>query len=620
MLQHLAKQGLGLVELSLGVVLPPEHEGLLQTVVHWVERYITCSAGCSEQDWTLNGPVVDKEVAQDVRAAEDAPPEAASAEPRASPPAEAAASADSPRRPRSRCIPSDPGHARSRGSGAKGNSGSRPARAPGLPGPGRPGSSRLLARCGVMGVVRGVASCGRSAAGCPRRSRRSRRPPPAGPRGCATRRGRRRAPRPKRSTPRASAAPVWRVASLASDATVQIAQGEVGKRTMLAAPRRRGLPRAEAFRRHQGVRGGQEPRPRRRRRTPTCFAKDCESGKVVAFEYASSPVEVWQARDHDGMLEAKKVELPVEEKRVAVGVSVGDDLRASVVQAGLDDDVLKMLDDALEGHAELADLRPGARLRLVATEDRIEGVFARYAALDAVEYTPANPRRAQAPRLLVRQGARPARRGRTPTSAASTTQRASSPTTAGGGRRVPLARIASRFNPHRMHPSCTSSCPTTGSTSPRPRHAYLRDGRGHREDGGGRRAVREHGPDSARRRARRAPTATCRASRRASTRGSTSSSGSSSGTSARRGAPPVRTCTLRSSGGTCSSTRSPSSSTASASCPPRCATTSPRRAWSMDLALEAIPMPAPMPGRPRAGDGGRDAPEETVFDDSPGLE
>jgi murein DD-endopeptidase MepM/ murein hydrolase activator NlpD len=111
------------------------------------------------------------------------------------------------------------------------------------------------------------------------------------------------------------------------------------------------------------------------------------------------------------------------------------------------DEVLSMLDDALEGHGELADIRPGARLRLVATQERVDGAFARWTSLDAVEYVPAS---AGAPTVRVyllggdedrphdRRGWFDAR-GRQPYH--------------GGWRSpVPMARIASRFDPHRMHP------------------------------------------------------------------------------------------------------------------------------------------------------------------------
>ncbi|HWL84284.1 MAG TPA: M23 family metallopeptidase, partial [Polyangiaceae bacterium] len=98
---------------------------------------------------------------------------------------------------------------------------------------------------------------------------------------------------------------------------------------------------------------------------------------------------------------------------------------------------------ALDGHAELAEVRPGARLRVIATEERIDGVFTRYTDINAVEYFPAN-----APTSPVRvyhyMGDRRARgyydaSGKRPYR---------------GGWRSPLpgARISSRFNPRRKHP------------------------------------------------------------------------------------------------------------------------------------------------------------------------
>ncbi len=113
----------------------------------------------------------------------------------------------------------------------------------------------------------------------------------------------------------------------------------------------------------------------------------------------------------------------------------------------------RLLDDALDGHAELSDLRAGTRLRIVATEERIEGAFVGYAPIDAVEYTPAGK-----PAIRVYWYAK------------GTEQNSSSNDphhhARGGyydaqGRQpyhgawrspVPMARISSRFNPNRMHP------------------------------------------------------------------------------------------------------------------------------------------------------------------------
>jgi murein DD-endopeptidase MepM/ murein hydrolase activator NlpD len=181
---------------------------------------------------------------------------------------------------------------------------------------------------------------------------------------------------------------------------------------------------------------------------------------VVAYELVRSVADVWQAREvaqADGTfkLEPKKLRLQVERVRVAKAVVVGADLRASLTEAGLTpvDDVLSLLDDALEGHAELSDIRAGARVRLIATQERIDGAFVRWASLEAVEYFPATPNAAPVRVYLFgrddedddgvaghgkhhgyydAKGRQPYRGGwRSP---------------------VPLARIASRFNPRRMHP------------------------------------------------------------------------------------------------------------------------------------------------------------------------
>jgi murein DD-endopeptidase MepM/ murein hydrolase activator NlpD len=241
--------------------------------------------------------------------------------------------------------------------------------------------------------------------------------------------------------------PLWRVAMLAKDATYTYADGAVGHHTLTTVLTAAGLAKGEV---HRVVRAFSDLKnlDHCNPKDTYAFAKDRQSGKVVAFEYATSPVDVWQARDKDGELEANKLELRVDEKRVAVAVAVADDLRSSIVQAGLDDDLLKMLDDALDGHAELADLKAGVRLRIVATEERVDGQFSRYPSLDAVEYTPAG---ASATALRVYYFARgPSHeRGK---SGGFFDAKGQAPYQGGWRSPVPLARIASRFNPHRMHP------------------------------------------------------------------------------------------------------------------------------------------------------------------------
>ena len=262
--------------------------------------------------------------------------------------------------------------------------------------------------------------------------------------------------------------PVWRIAKLGADPAIEIVDGTIGKRALLAALLAAGISKNESFRiakSLEGVRSLDRTRPKDSFRV----AREKATGRVVAFELASSPFEVWQARaagegatgaPSDGVLAAKKLELFVERARLAVAVAVGDDLRESITKAGLDDDMLKMLDDALEGHAELTDLRPGARLRILATEERVEGEFARYAELDAVEYFPRSP---SAPPLRVYWYGKDARLGsaRKPTGGYYDAK-GRQPFHGGWRAPVPFARVSSRFNPNRMHPVLHVVMPHTG--------------------------------------------------------------------------------------------------------------------------------------------------------------
>lgn len=259
----------------------------------------------------------------------------------------------------------------------------------------------------------------------------------------------------------------FRVADLASDSTVEIKTDTVGHRAMITALLAAPLSRAQAQRivnAFEKVRSLGSTQPK----DSFSIAKTKAGGKVVAFEYQSSPIDVWQAVTTDadggidttagtGELEAKKLDIQLDKKRVGVGFVVGDDLRASLAKAGLDvstekngDSIVTMLDDALDGHAELADVRSGARLRIVATEERIDGNFVKYGEVDAVEYFAANPK------------VPPVRTYYSPASKGYFDAKGRQPTHGGWRMPIPLARISSRFNPHRMHPVLHTVMPHNG--------------------------------------------------------------------------------------------------------------------------------------------------------------
>jgi murein DD-endopeptidase MepM/ murein hydrolase activator NlpD len=255
--------------------------------------------------------------------------------------------------------------------------------------------------------------------------------------------------------------PVWRVSSLAKEPTVELVDGVMGKRPLLGALSAAGVAQPEALRlvhAFDGVRSFDDCG----QKDTFLLAREKATGKIVAFEYATSPFEVWQARANEASeLEARKLDLRLAKRHVAVAVTVGSDLRASVVGASLDDDLLPMLDDALDGHAELSDLHPGARLRILAVEDRVDGDFVRYESLDAVEYIPAlggveaKPLRvyyfAKEPTTTwLARSAKQHETSKTPSFYYDA--RGHQPMHGGWKSPVPFARIASRFNPKRMHP------------------------------------------------------------------------------------------------------------------------------------------------------------------------
>jgi hypothetical protein len=253
---------------------------------------------------------------------------------------------------------------------------------------------------------------------------------------------------------------VWRVAQLADDSGMTVVNVVINRRSLLAALTDAKVPRREAKRLAQSL-ADVHSTERFGPKDALTIALDSSTRRIVAFEFATSPADVWQAREQESdgesspRLEARKLPLEVERVRVGKAVLVGSDLRASFVEAGLApiDDVLALLDDALEGHAELSDIRPGSRLRVIATQERVDGSFVRWASLDAVEYFPATPN-APSVRVYMFGGGDDADE-----QAGSSSKRhgwydakGRQPYHGGWRSPVPLARITSRFNPHRMHP------------------------------------------------------------------------------------------------------------------------------------------------------------------------
>lgn len=256
--------------------------------------------------------------------------------------------------------------------------------------------------------------------------------------------------------------PAWRVSSLAGDG-VEIVEGAFGKAGFSAALAKAGLAKADVKRLAQAFDGVRRVEHALGPKETFVLARDKTKGSLLGFELVASPVDVWQVRadedkDPKEKLAAKKLVLFVEERPVAAALVVTTDLAKAVAAAGLHDDVVHLVDDALEGREDTAQVRPGARLRLVGHEETVEGAFAR-TRLEAVELVPKGgaalrvywyerdpdapgKRRAPAPGFYDAKAQQPFR----------------------GVFRSPLpqARITSRFNPKRLHPVLKVVMPHNG--------------------------------------------------------------------------------------------------------------------------------------------------------------
>ncbi len=251
--------------------------------------------------------------------------------------------------------------------------------------------------------------------------------------------------------PEKPVAHTFRVRDLASEPHVSIASGTIGKHVFLTALSAAGLSPKECRRVLAGFSGPNRLPGLNVDRLDAddafTFAKAAD-GHVVAFELApaapsdAATLDFFQEREEKPgeKLAAKHVSLPIDRRAVKVAVVVGDDLRSALAAAGLKEQAATLVDDALDGHVDLGDLRAGARLRVLATEERIEGAFVGYAQDGAVELT---PRAKPALRVYWFSGKHVRgwfdAQGRQPYHGAWRSP-------------VPGARISSRFDPHRMHP------------------------------------------------------------------------------------------------------------------------------------------------------------------------
>ena len=251
--------------------------------------------------------------------------------------------------------------------------------------------------------------------------------------------------------------PAWRVAALERDPGVEIVKGTRGAHSFASALAQAGITKAEIRRithATDDIRRIEHGVPK----DSFVVARDRMKGSVLAFEYIVSPSEIWQAggkpdgkgvgNGDDGLV-TRKLELFVEKKRTQTALVVTADLAKAISAAGLREEAIEEIDDALEGHGDAAVVKPGVRLRVIGNEEWVEGAFAHYR-VEAVEYVPKTGDRLRVYHYERDTSAEGSHRHMP--RAGFYDAKGQQPFRGTFRSPVPLARITSRFNPKRMHP------------------------------------------------------------------------------------------------------------------------------------------------------------------------
>lgn len=242
----------------------------------------------------------------------------------------------------------------------------------------------------------------------------------------------------------------WRISELEDDPDLRLVRGTMKRRSLLTALGEAGVPQAQIFRiikAFENVKNFDRPG----RLDAFTVALDRKDRKIRAFEYEASAAQIYQARENEeGLLRGAKLDLQLDERRVGASFRVGRDLAASCKEAGLEREILGLLGDALDNRLQLNGLDPKGSLRILAKEESAFGKLVRYTELEAIEYRPPEGSPIRVYRYMGKR-----ERGYF-------NSRGQAPYEGGWRSPVPFARISSRFNPRRRHPTLRVIRPHNG--------------------------------------------------------------------------------------------------------------------------------------------------------------
>ncbi len=239
----------------------------------------------------------------------------------------------------------------------------------------------------------------------------------------------------------------WRIG--AAEGGQRLIRGAVGNNAFLKAIQEAGIDKSQAYRVYGALKSHKDLDHCRPKDEFVALVNRADK-RVVAFEYVVSKEEIYQAREEDGKLVGKQLDLKVNKHRVQGSIlmtSAG--FGAAAQNAGLEAGIGEVINRALSGHTNVSQFRAGDRLRVVAQEVTVLGEFHRYAGIEALEYIPVEG----APVRVYYHAAKRQyydSKGRAPGE---------------GGWRSPVrgAPITSKFNPQRMHPILKKKMPHNGT-------------------------------------------------------------------------------------------------------------------------------------------------------------
>ena len=182
----------------------------------------------------------------------------------------------------------------------------------------------------------------------------------------------------------------WRVSDGKAESQSRWLEGKIEGDAFLKAMEKAGIPPRETYRVMTAMKGVRDF-DRCKRSDRFVALLDRSSSRLKAFEYIVGPEEVYQAKEGpDGLLKGVQLDLKVAREQIAAAlVHDGKSFDGSAERAGLEAGLARVVTRSLDGHLGLEDLERGDRVRILLQEVTVLGEFARYAGIEAIEIQPA---------------------------------------------------------------------------------------------------------------------------------------------------------------------------------------------------------------------------------------